>query len=123
MPEKTDPSDTKGQPQGKTDWAALDAMTDEEIEAAACSDPDAPLPRDDRPMRKMSRAKRVRFDLRLSQHVFAERYDIPFATLNAWERHEAEPDAVALAFLDAIAADPEGVAKALAAARGKVAAE
>ncbi len=31
------------QPKGKTDWARLDAMTDEQIEAAAMTDPDAPL--------------------------------------------------------------------------------
>ena len=28
-------------PRGKTDWARLDAMSDEEVTAAALSDPDA----------------------------------------------------------------------------------
>ena len=43
----------------------------------------------------------------------ADRYHIALATLIAWEQHETEPDAVALAFMDAIAGDPEGDAKAL----------
>ena len=98
---------------GKTDWAALEAMTDEEAEAAALADPDAPPLIGDRPLRPMTRAKRVRFDLRLSRQEFADRYHIPLATLTAWERRGLEPDAVALAFLDAIAADAEGIANAL----------
>ena len=99
---------------GNTDWAALEAMTDEEAEAAAMADPDAPPLTGDRPLRPMTRAKRVRFDLRLSRQEFADRYHIPLATLTAWERRDIEPDAVAIAFLDAIAADADGVAKALA---------
>jgi DNA-binding transcriptional regulator YiaG len=35
-------------------------------------------------------------------------------TIERWERYEVEPDAVAVAFLDAIACDPKGVARALA---------
>jgi len=98
---------------GKTDWAALDAMSDEEVEAAALADPDGPPPCDDQSLRHMSKAKRIRFGLRSTRQAFADRYHIPLATLLAWERHELVPDAVAAAFLDAIAADPEGVAKAL----------
>ena len=72
----------------------------------------------------MSPAQRVRFGLRLDREAFAERYHIPLATLMAWERHGLVPDAVAAAFLDAIAADPDGVAKALSKAKaGREAAE
>ena len=70
-------------PTGKTDWAALDAMTDEELEAAASADPDCPSLRDDQTLRHMARAKRTRFDLRLDRKAFAERYHIPLATLVA----------------------------------------
>ena len=98
---------------GKTDWAALEAMTDEEAEAAALADPDAPPLMGDRPLRPMTRAKRVRFGLRLSRQEFADRYHIPLATLTAWERRDLEPDAAAMAFLDPIAADAEGIANAL----------
>ena len=46
-------------PRGETDWARLDAMTDEEVMAAALSDPDAqPLaPEQLAKMRRVSRVK------------------------------------------------------------------
>jgi hypothetical protein len=49
-------------PQGKTDWARLDAMTEEEALAAARSDPDAqPLTPDQlAKMRRVSRVKVLR---------------------------------------------------------------
>ena len=120
MADKTRPNDVPSRPTGKTDWAALDAMTDAQAEAAALADPDAPPATSN--SRRMALAKRVRMGLKLSPHVFAERYHIPLATLMAWERHEIEPDAVACAFLGAIAADPVGLAAALARAEA-VAAE
>jgi putative transcriptional regulator len=43
-------------PRGKTDWARLDAMTDEEIMAAALSDPDA-QPLSPEQLAKMRRVK------------------------------------------------------------------
>ena len=95
-------------------------MTDEEIEEGARSDPDnQPWP-EGRPMRRAALAKKIRFKLHLSQFEFADRYHIPRDLLRAWERHEAEPDAVATAFLNAIAADPAGLAKALAKSREPV---
>ena len=114
MSDKIPPTKEKAGPTGKTNWAALGAMTDEEAEARARSDPDAPPLPEGQTMRRMTAAKRVRFDLRLSREEFSERYRIPLATITSWERREYEPDAVATAFLDAIAADPEGVARALA---------
>ena len=64
-------------------------------------------------MHPLAKVKRIRWTLKLTREAFAERYHIPLETLERWERYEAEPDAVAVAFLDAIDADPEGVAKAL----------
>jgi putative transcriptional regulator len=98
---------------GQTDWVALAAMTDEEVLAAALSDPDAQPSPEGSKMHPMALAKRLRFNLVLSQEDFADRYHIPLATLKAWERHELETDPVALAFLHTIAIDPEGVARAL----------
>ena len=96
------------------DWSAVDAMTDDEIEAAALSNPDAqPLSEE-----ALARARRgphprfVRMRLRLSQEEFAERYQIPLDTLRDWETHKTHPDDVARAYLKAILADPEGVARA-----------
>ena len=117
MPNKTRKEDPNFVQRGNTDWAALDAMTDAEIEAAALSDPDCPPWPEGKPMHRMAIAKRIRFKQKLSQEEFAETYHIPFATLRAWERHEAEPDAVAIAFLNAITVDPDGVANALAKSR------
>jgi putative transcriptional regulator len=113
MPDKTPRSSTKTT--GKTDWATLESMTNDEAEAAAATDQDnQPWPAD-KPMHKMARVKRVRMQLRLSQDEFAERYHIPLSQLKAWERHEAVPDAVGHAYIEAIAGEPDGVAKALAA--------
>jgi putative transcriptional regulator len=46
-------------PQGDTDWARLDAMTDEEVVAAAQSDPDA-RPLTPEQLAKMHRVSRVK---------------------------------------------------------------
>lgn len=116
MPDRTRKSDAAAPAAGKTDWSALDQMSGDEIESAALADPDAPPLPEGKPMRKMARVKRLRLALRLSQSEFATRYRIPLEILVAWERHDSEPDAVARAFLDAISADAEGVARALAAA-------
>ena len=124
MSAKTRQPDAPAVPTGKTDWAALDAMTADEIEIAARGDPDCPPPRDDQILRQMSVAKRIRLGLRLSRQAFAERYHIPIATLTAWERHQLAPDAVATTFLQAIATDPDGLAAAIAkSGRGSRAAE
>ena len=114
-----------GKASGKTDWAALDAMTDEETEAAALADPDNPPWTD----QQLARAKRVSFvkHLRLKLHLgrssFASRFHIDEALIKAWERHESEPDAMAMAYLRVIAADPDGVAKTLTSATSAQAAE
>ena len=98
------------------DWAALDAMTEEQVLAAALADPDAqPLSE-----ASLARARRgphprfLRMKLRLDREEFAERYHFPLDVLIAWETHKSHPDAIAHAYLKAIAADPEGVAKAVA---------
>jgi putative transcriptional regulator len=99
----------------RTDWSRVDAMTDEEVHAAAMADPDA------RPMtpEEMAKAKRVprvrtlRRALGLTQEEFSARYRIPLATLRDWERGRTEPDQPARAYLNAIASSPDGVWKSL----------
>ncbi len=97
------------------DWAAVNALTDEEIIAAALADPDAqPLSEE-----AVARAHQgppprvVRHKLKLSQEDFCARYQIPLDTLIDWETRKTRPDAVALAYMKVIMTDPEGVAKAL----------
>ncbi len=90
-------------------------MTEEEVEVAAASDPDA-RPRTDaelRTVRRVSRVKTMRRALALTQEQFAERYHIPPGTLRDWEQGCSEPDQTAKAYLKAIAGAPEAVFRAL----------
>jgi putative transcriptional regulator len=101
-----------------TDWAKVAALTDEQIHAAALSDPDAqPLPRDMRGLTRIPNVKRLRERLDLTQEVFAERYRIPLGTLRDWEQRRKFPDAPARAYLQVIEQDPENVALLLKASR------
>jgi len=100
----------------KTDWARVRAMIDEEVMAAAMSDPDAqPMtPEQLRTARRVPRTKTLRRALALTQEEFAARYHIPLGTLRDWEQGRCEPDQPARAYLAVIAHDPEGVMRALA---------
>ena len=107
------------------DWAALDAMTEDEVMAAALADPDAQPLTDaqlDR-MRRVGLHGAIRFRLRLTHDEFAARYHVPADTLHDWERGKATPDGVAAAYLVLIDADPEGVAETLARQQQAAAAE
>jgi len=97
------------------DWDRLDAMTDEEIHAAALSDPDAlPLTEEQlAQMKPVSPAKRVRMKLRLTQEEFAKRYGIPLSTLRDWEQYRTEPDKAAQSYIQVIEAFPDAIAEAL----------
>jgi len=106
---------TRPFPPDRTDWAALRAMTDEEIHAAALSDPDNPplTPERRAKMTRVPRAKAIRRVLRLTQEEFSARFRIPLGTLRDWEQGKSEPDQAARAYLTVIARDPEAVRKAL----------
>ena len=102
----------------KHDWSAADAMTDEEIRAAALSDPDAqPLTEEQlRHFKPQPRVKVLRRVLGLSQGEFSEQFRIPIGTLRDWEQGRKEPDAAARAYLVVIARNPDAVRKALSSA-------
>jgi putative transcriptional regulator len=99
----------------KTDWDRLRAMTDEEVTAAALSDPDA------QPMTpaqldiagRVPRVRTLRRALSLTQEEFSARYHIPLGTLRDWEQGRCEPDQPSRAYLKVIAHDPGGVAAVL----------
>ena len=95
-------------------------MTDEEVLAAALSDPDAqPLtPQDFKRMKRTPRARIIRRALGLTQEEFAARFQIPLGTLRDWEQGAAEPDQAARAYLKVIAVDPKAVRRALLARPG-----
>src|ERR1043166_3258226 len=88
-------------PRGDTDWERVRAMTDEEVMAAALSDPDAqPLtPEQLARMRRVPRAKWLRQRLGMMQTEFAEAFRLPLSTLRDWEQHRSTPDAPARALL------------------------
>ena len=108
------PGDTL--PEGDTDWERVKAMTDEEVIAAALSDPDAqPLtPEELAKMRRVSRVKVLRQRLEMTQAEFAEAFHLPITTLRDWEQHRSTPDAPARALLLAIERDPEVMRRLLA---------
>ena len=99
----------------KFDWSRADAMTDEEVHAAALKDPDAQPMTDEEfsRMRRVPRVKTLRRALALTQEEFAARFHIPLRTLRDWEQGFAEPDETARAYLRAISGDAEAVRRAL----------
>jgi putative transcriptional regulator len=100
-----------------TDWDRVNAMTDEEVLAAALSDPDAqPIPPGtDEELAKIGlhrivNTRKLRDRLGLTQEEFASRYRIPVGTLRDWEQGRKFPDAPARAYLTVIEKDPNVVA-------------
>ena len=103
-------------PPDKTDWTRVDAMTDEEVTAAALSDPDAqPLTPDKlAKMHRTSRVKVLRQRLGMTQAQFAHAFHLPITTLRDWEQRRSVPDAPARALLLAIEREPEVMRRLLA---------
>ena len=97
------------------DRSRLDAMSDEEIHAAALNDPDAqPLtPERLAHMKRTPQVKVIRRALGLSQEAFSERFRIPLGTLRDWEQGRKDPDAAARAYLVVIGRNPVAVTEAL----------
>jgi len=106
---------TRPFPPDRTDWAAFDALTEEEINAAALADPDNPpiTPERQARLKRVPQVKVMRRALGLTQEEFSARFRIPLGTLRDWEQGKVEPDQAARAYLTVIARDPEAVRKAL----------
>jgi putative transcriptional regulator len=97
------------------DWSHFDALTDDQVHAAAIKDPDA-QPLTEAALAKMKRvpqARTLRRALGLTQEEFASRFHIAVGTLRDWEQGRAEPDQTARAYLKVIAGDPQAVQHAL----------
>src|SRR5689334_21679902 len=101
--------------QNHDDWSRADAMTDEEIHAAALADPDAQPLTQKRlaTMRRTPQVRIIRRALGLSQEEFAARFHIPLGTLRDWEQGRKEPDTAARAYLRVIGHNPKAVTDAL----------
>ena len=107
------------------DWSRFDALTDDEVHAAALADPDAqPWTEDQLAKAKHTpRVKIIRRVLKLTQEQFAEQFGIPLGTLRDWEQGRKEPDQAARSYLLVIASDPGAVRYALKRIRQHEAAE
>ena len=94
---------------------AIRPMTEEEVMAAALSDPDAlPVqPGDAKQMPRTPQVRVIRRALGLSQEQFAARFHIPLGTLRDWEQGRKDPDAAARAYLKVIGRNPAAVTEAL----------
>lgn len=101
--------------ESRTDWARLDAMTEEEIEANALSDPDNPPLTDEElaRMRRVPNPERIRQKLGLSQEAFAVQFELSLDNLRAWEKQEQWLGASDITLLRLIEQDPDGVRAAL----------
>ena len=80
-------------PKSRTDWARVDRMTDEEIEAAARSDPDA-QPMSDEELAACippAQLRGLRDQLGLTREEFAQRFGIDVRTLRRWEKTRDKP--------------------------------
>ncbi|HEY7549566.1 MAG TPA: helix-turn-helix domain-containing protein [Hyphomicrobiaceae bacterium] len=106
-------------PPDESDWAALRRMTEEEINAAALTDPDNPprTPEREKHLKRVPQVKVMRRALHLTQEEFAQRFHIPLGTLRDWEQGKTQPDQTARAYLRVIARNPKAVLEALEAGR------
>ena len=90
-------------------------MTEEEINAAALSDPDA-RPLTDEELARFYRPGEIRtarLRLGLTQEEFAGRFRLDLGVLRDWEDGRAVPEAMARAYLRVIERNPEAVLAAL----------
>ena len=107
---------TRAFDESKTDWSRVDALTDDEVECSAFSDPDsAPeTPEELATAWGAEYVQQTRSSLRLTQAEFSERFHIPLGTLRDWERGVSVPDTSARTLLRVIAREPVAVLRALA---------
>lgn len=97
--------------------ARIEAMSDEEIERLAESDPDNP-PLTDAQLERGGFGRRVRLtrqSLNMTQEAFAAALRLPVATVRNWEQGRFDPDPAARALMTIVAANPRLALAALAA--------
>jgi putative transcriptional regulator len=110
---------------GKTDWEKVKFLTEEDIERAASSDPDAPLLTKEE-LRGFKRANpNIEFDVKfirnrqdLTQEEFSSNYGINKRTLQGWEQRAKKPSETEVTFLKVIDKYPEEVKRMVRDARG-----
>lgn len=110
-----EPESTHPPTMSAAELARLEAMTDEEIEAAARSDPDAqPLTEDElQQFERVPNLKATRAKLGLTQREFAETFHLSLSAVRDWEQGRFAPDRAARTLLKVIAHNPDAVKEAL----------
>lgn len=107
-------------PKGKTDWARVQNMTEEEITRNAQEDEDN-LPLTKEMLSQFHRVypakevnvQKIRRKLSLTQEQFAHYFGVSVRTIQQWEQHRSKPNAVARNFLRVIDYNPQAVQHAL----------
>ena len=104
--------------ESRTDWARVEAMTDEDIARAVADDPDAAPLLTDEQLAQMRVVWPIdiavtRRRLGLSQTEFAAWFGISPGTLRNWEQGRRVPEGPARVLLRVIERDPEAVRRAI----------
>ena len=101
----------------KTDWTEADKLTEDEIHAAALSDPDAQpsTPEQLARARRVVDVRLIREKFGLTQEQFAHRFGLRLEMVRGWEDRTLAPDPAAVTLLRVIWAEPEMVRKVVAA--------
>ena len=109
----------------KTDWARVDAMTDEDIARQIAEDPDvAPdmsdaLERGDFVRLHVVNVFGIRTGMGLAHEQFARRFGLDPDDVKEWEAMGGVPDETIRTYLRVIEREPEAVARAVAAVRAE----
>jgi putative transcriptional regulator len=104
---------------GEPDWAKIDALTDEEIDAQIAANPDAAPVLDwslDDPsvvVMEPVDVKAIRRKTGLSQQEFARTFSLNIAALRDWEQQRRMPRGPARALMQIIDREPEAARRAL----------
>ena len=109
-------------PRHEPDWAALDALTDEEIDAQIAADPDVAPDMSDWPIEdavfvEPVDVKAIRDKLGMSQEQFARTFCLNISSLRDWEQQRRMPRGPARALLRIIDREPAAARRALRAHR------
>ena len=116
---KPKPADKSPAPKRhQPDWAALDALTDEEIDAQIAADPDAAPELTEEWFKQAEKlepidVKAIRGRLGMSQPEFARTFSLNLASLRDWEQQRRAPRGPALALLRIIDREPDAARRAL----------
>lgn len=100
------------------EWATLDALTDEEIDAQIAADPDvAPdmsdWPLEDAVLIEPVDVKAIRRKTGMTQQEFARTFSLNLGALRDWEQQRRMPRGPARALMQIIDREPEAARRAL----------